>query len=72
MDIGKKVEASEWDDGWCGIYKNGIYGVYTLFVYSGVSEYIVVYHKDGVLVFNCKNLRNTEKVYYDLKEKCGI
>lgn len=72
LELGRAVDLSDWDSGWCGIYENEAYGVYTLFAYSSGSEFIVVHYRDGVLVFNCKKDTGTEKTYENLMAHCGL
>jgi len=60
------VEATPWDAGWCGIYENENYGVFTLYAYSNPGIYIVVEHENGVLIFNDKNTKATNAAYQDL------
>lgn len=63
------VEAAQWDAGWCGIYENENYGVFTLYAYSDPGIYIVVEHENGVLIFNDKNQKATNAAYNDLLER---
>lgn len=71
FETGTALEASDWDSGWCGVYENEEYGVYTLYAYSGTGEYIVVRYDGGVLVFNLKKTKDTQKTYRELLEVMG-
>ena len=70
LQTGSAISVQEWDNGFCGIYENETYGKYTLYAYSGTDQYIVVHYKDGVLVFNDKNRKNTQREYEELMEHC--
>ncbi|MBD5393165.1 MAG: hypothetical protein HDR71_02615 [Lachnospiraceae bacterium] len=72
LDLGEAIDIADWDSGWCGTYKNDDYGVYTLFAYSSCSQFIVVHYSDGVLVFNFKKDKSTEKACENLMEHCGL
>lgn len=63
FSMDRTIEAAPWDSGWCGTYENEEYGTFTLYAYSGSGIYIVVKHKDGVLIFNDKSRKTTEKAY---------
>lgn len=72
LDMGEKRDALDWDSGWCGVYENEEYGIYTIYAYSNVNQYIVVHYTDGVLVFNLKKDKTTEKTYDKLLKYCGF
>lgn len=68
FSMGNLVEGGQWDDGWYGIYDNGDYGEYQLFLYSDVTNYIVVHGDNGVLVFNDSTEKSTRQAYENLQE----
>lgn len=72
FSMGEKRDALDWDSGWCGSYENEEYGIYTIYAYSNVNSYIVVHYTDGVLVFNLKKEKTTEKTYDKLLKYCGL
>lgn len=69
FEMGGVMMHSDWDKGWCGQYENANWGEYTLYAYSDVGKYIVLKYGDKVLVFNGKNLKETEQIYGELKKK---
>lgn len=71
FNMGAFIESQEWDSGWCGTYENEDYGEYTLYAYSETGSYIVVHHKNGVLIFNDKTEKSTDKAYRELLERSG-
>jgi hypothetical protein len=73
IDIGIPVQVSDWNNGWSGIYQNGVYGQYTLFAYSQPGLFIVMRYmndekRPSVAVFNEKSEKRIQNLYSVLKE----
>lgn len=64
IDIGARKSGIETGRVYAGTFENGSYGVYTLYIYKSVSEYITVRHEGGTLVFNCGTEEGTDDAYY--------
>lgn len=71
FEMGTAIDSYDWDSGWCGTYKNETYGIYSLLAYSSPGEYIVVHHRNGVLIFNARSQSATDKAFEKLASYCG-
>ena len=69
LDMGEPVHQSDWDSGWCGVWRNDEYGEYTLYAYSTVTEYLVIKYDEGVIVLNQKTKKITEELLTELQKK---
>lgn len=70
LESGEVIRNKDWDEGWCGEYRNELYGRYTFYAYSEVENYIVVKHMAGTLVFNLKSEKATTDTYEQLMVYC--
>lgn len=67
LSYGTCIEGKETQNTVSGIYTNEALGQYTMHAYTDVPAYILVYYPEGVLVFNCESLPQTEKMYLSLE-----
>lgn len=68
LDVGTHISGEETETTYTGTYENDSYDTYNLYAYTKTGEYIVVHHKDGVLVFNAMDRKSTESIYEDLTQ----
>lgn len=66
LPIGELLSGSDSGKVITGVFENDIYGVYHLYAYTKTGTYIVVKYKDGILVFNADNQKDTERIYNKL------
>jgi hypothetical protein len=69
IDKGSSSTAIDNEHIWSGLYINDEFGEFTLDAYANVSDFIVITHKDGVLIINSNTLEATDKLYADLQAK---
>lgn len=72
FDFGSCLEGESTQNTVSGLYSNTEYEHYTAHAYTDVSSYIIVTHKDGVLVFNRDSQKMTESLYSQLVQSASF
>lgn len=72
FDFGSCIEGEQTKNTISGVYSCEQYAEYTVHAYSKSPSCIIVHSPEGVLVFNCGSVSQTEKMYDRLAQATGI
>ena len=70
--LGTTVQMIDLDNSLSGRFFNDLFGEYILYATTAPSVLIVVRYTGGMLVFNCKTYRETERAFRQLQEQVGF